>query len=201
MLAILLVRWARRGELSRRGPLPEGYVQPWQAALGLAAVGLVSYLVVGMPLGITTAYAKAGAFMEALVVPAHAASVEYFQAEGLRYVPPWSGVEVSGGAGPRLDAIAAIQFPLILGLLGGAAWSAARLGEWRLRWRAPAAQYASALIGGLLMGLAARMSPACNVWHLMGGLPILAVQSLLFLAGLFPGAWLGTLLLKRVVLR
>ena len=200
-LALLLARWVRRGELSYPAAAVDGYIQPWQAALGLAAVGLASYLLVGMPLGITTAYAKAGAFLEALAVPAHAASLEYFQAEGLRYVPPFAETEVSGGAGPRLDAIAAIQFPLILGIAAGAAYSARRLGEWKLRWRAPAPQYTSALIGGLLMGLAARMAPACNIWHLLGGLPVLAIQSLLFVAGLVPGAWLGSLLLTRVVLR
>ena len=62
-------------------------------------------------------------------------------------------------------------------------------------------QYLSALAGGLIMGLAARMAPACNVWHLMGGLPVLAGESLLFAAGLLPGAWLGTRLLVGVVLR
>ena len=57
------------------------------------------------------------------------------------------------------------------------------------------------LLGGLLLGLAARMTPSCNIWHLWGGVPILAMQSLLFLAGLLPGTWLGANLLTRFVVR
>jgi hypothetical protein len=57
------------------------------------------------------------------------------------------------------------------------------------------------MTGGLLLGLAARMAPSCNVWHLWGGVPILAMQSLLFLAGLLPGAWIGARLLTRFVVR
>jgi len=51
------------------------------------------------------------------------------------------------------------------------------------------------------MGVAARMAPACNVWHLLGGVPILAAQSILFVLGMVPGAWLGSRLLTRLVLR
>ncbi len=108
---------------------------------------------------------------------------------------------VRGGAGPELDGIAAIQFPLILGIVLGAAYSAAMLGELRIYWRVPLRQCASAVIGGAVMGAAARMAPACNVWHLLGGLPILAAQSLLFVLGMLPGAWLGSRLLTRFVLR
>jgi hypothetical protein len=45
------------------------------------------------------------------------------------------------------------------------------------------------------------MAPSCNVWHLWGGVPILAMQSLLFLAGLLPGTWIGAHLLTRFVVR
>lgn len=198
--AVAVHRWGARGELTRRYH-PEGYLQPWQAALALAVLGVLSYVLVGMPMGITTSYAKAGAFVMSWLVPAHAQELAYFQAEPLSYVPPFSDALVSGGAGPRLDAIAAVQFPLILGIVLGAAASAALLRELRPRFRAPWRHHASALVGGVIMGLAARMAPACNLWHLLGGLPILALQSLLFVAGLLPGAWLGSRLLARYVLR
>ncbi|MFP5454421.1 MAG: YeeE/YedE thiosulfate transporter family protein, partial [Alphaproteobacteria bacterium] len=73
--------------------------------------------------------------------------------------------------------------------------------EWRPVWRLPLRQVLSAIGGGLLIGLAARMAPSCNVWHLWGGVPILALPSLLFVAGLLPGAWLGAHLLQRFVIR
>lgn len=178
-----------------------GYLQPWRAALLLAGIGLLSYALVGMPLGVTTSYAKLGAFVEQWLVPEHLASLPFFASEPLRYTPPFATETVVGGPGPQLDAIAAVQFPLILGLVLGGTLSAWRAADLRVYLRVPARQYASAFVGGLVMGLAARMAPACNVWHLLGGLPLLAAQSLLFVLGLFPGAWLGSRVLTRVVLR
>lgn len=194
-----LYRSQRRGLLSRPG-YAAGHIAPWQAALLLAALGLFSWLVIGMPLGITTSYAKLGASVESLLWPEHTAGLAYFQTQGLHYTPPFADVVVRGGAGPQLDGIAAIQYPLIAGIILGAAVSALLVREWRLRWRIPARHYLSALLGGLLLGTASRMVPGCNVWHLWGGLPILAMQSLLFLLGLLPGAWLGSRLLTRYVI-
>jgi hypothetical protein len=199
-VGLLLARWVARGDLVR-ATYPEGYLQPWKTAASLAAIGTMSYLLVGMPVGITTAYAKAGAYVESWLAPEHVEGLAYFHVESLDYVPPLTGARVTGGPGPRLDAVAAVQFPLILGIVAGAALSALLLRELRVRLRLPWRQYVSALLGGILMGLAARMAPACNVWHLLGGLPILALQSLLFIAGMVPGAWVGSRLVARFVLR
>jgi uncharacterized membrane protein YedE/YeeE len=196
----LLLRWYRQGRLQRSSGA-EGYLQPWKAALVLALIGTLSYLLIGMPLGITTSYAKIGAYVENMVLPGHVAGLAYFQAQPLDYRPPLSDVSLRGGAGPALDGIAAIQFPLILGIILGAACSAVMLREFRIYWRVPLRQCLSAIIGGVVMGAAARMAPACNVWHLLGGLPILAAQSILFVLGMIPGAWLGSRLLTRLVLR
>jgi hypothetical protein len=197
---VYLYRCLRRGLLTRPA-YASGHIPPWQAALILAAVGFVSWLFIGMPLGITTSYAKLGATVEALFWPDHVTGLAYFQALGLNYTPPFATEPVSGGAGPQLDAIAAIQYPLIVGIILGAAVSALLVREWRLHWRIPPRHYVSALLGGLLLGAGARMVPGCNIWHLWGGLPILAVQSLLFLLGILPGAWLGGKLLTRYVVR
>jgi len=196
----LVGRWARRGQLVMPAHA-DGYIQPWISAVALAVIGLVSYVVVGMPLGITTSYAKLGATLEAWVAPDHVASLAYFQGKGLNYTPPFGDQPITGGAGPELDAIAAIQYPLVAGIVLGAFLSALFLRELRLHYRMPARQYVSVLIGGVLLGMAARMVPACNVWHLWGGVPILAGQSMLYVVGLFPGAWLGSLILLKYVVR
>ena len=196
--AWLLARWWRDGLMERPG-FAEGWLQPWKAALILSLIGLGSYFLVGMPLGITTSYAKLGATVENWFAPEHVASLGYFTAVPMKYTPPFADTPITGGAGPALDGVAAIQYPLIVGILLGAFVSARLLGEFKLYWRVPARQYAAALIGGLIVGLGARMTPGCNVWHLWGGVPVFALQSLLFLAGLFPGAWLGTWLFKRFV--
>jgi uncharacterized membrane protein YedE/YeeE len=196
--------WLRREFRAGRMERPShalGHLAPWKAAIVLALLGFASYVLVGMPMGITTTYSKLGAAVESLIAPEHVASLAYFRLLPLDYTPPFADRAIQGGPGPQLDAIAALQYPLLLGIIGGALFSAVRLGEWHFKWRLPRRQWLSALIGGLLLGLAARMAPSCNVWHLWGGLPILALQSLLFLAGLLPGTWVGAHLLVRFVVR
>lgn len=190
-----------RGGRMERPAFARGHLAPWRAALILALLGFASYVLVGMPMGITTTYAKLGASIEILFAPEHVSSLTYFSLQPLNYMPPFAAQSIRGGPGPQLDAIAAIQYPLLLGIVGGALVSALHVGEWRLQWRLPRRQFISALAGGLLLGLAARLAPSCNVWHLWGGVPILALQSLLFLAGLLPGTWIGARLLTRFVVR
>jgi uncharacterized membrane protein YedE/YeeE len=197
--AALLLRWRRQGAFARASAVA-GDLPPWQAALLLAPITLVSAVVVGLPLGVTSSYAKIAGWAERLVLPAHVAASGFFNAVPLHYRHPITGAELAGGSGPTLDAIAAIQFPLVAGIVLGSALSALLLGEWHLRRSLPGRQVLSALTGGVAMGFASRMAPTCNVWHLLGGLPMLALSSILFLAGLLPGAWLGGLLLTSFVL-
>lgn len=179
----------------------EGALQPWLAALLLALIGLVSAITVGMPMGVTTSYAKAAAMVEAAVCPSHYENLIFFRTEPLNYLHPLTGDLLRGGPGKGLDGVALVQFPLIFGIVAGGGLSAMLLGEFRIRWQVPPRQYLSAALGGILMGLASRMAAGCNVWHLLGGLPVMALQSVLFLVGLFPGAWLGARLLTRCVIR
>ena len=178
----------------------EGYLQPWKAALYLALLGTLSYLLVGMPFGITTAYAKAAAYLTKLIAPAHAAQTAFYNAVPLNYSAPISHVHLLGGAGPVVDAITYIQFPLIIGIILGATIAAVRVDEFKIYYRVPARQYISALVGGIILALGSRMTPGCNIWHLFGGLPILNMQSILFLVGIIPGSYIGSKILVHVVL-
>ena len=195
----LLLRWLYQGRLNKP-VVVNGYLQPWKAAVGLALVGSLSVLIIGKPMSITTSYAKIGAMVLKPLAPEHFESLSYFHRVTLETTPPLSGLPMFGGPGPAFDAFALVQFPLIIGIVLGAAWSAIRLGEWHMQFKLPWRQVLSALLGGIIMGLASRMTPSCNVWHLFGGLPFLALQSFLFLAGLLPGAWLGGIILTRLVL-
>lgn len=192
--------WFREGKWERSSRA-DGYLQPWKAALLLALIGLCSALTIGMPLGITTAYAKMGAYLENAFLPAHTAGLAYFQAIPLDYISPVGNTHLVGGPGWRFDAIAAVQFPLVSGIVAGGTLSALLLGEFKIYFRIPARHCLSAFAGGIIMGMASRMAPACNIWHLLGGLPILAGQSVLFLSGLFAGAWLGSRILVKWVVR
>jgi uncharacterized membrane protein YedE/YeeE len=195
--AVAIVRWRSRGLLVLRTPV-EGFVQPWAAAVALSLLGLFSWIVAGMPFGITTSYAKAAAWIESAVIPGHFASVAFFKAVPLDVTYP-SGMKLQGGPGPGFDGISLVQFPLIAGIVAGSFLSAVSLGEFRIGRGVPARQIAFGLAGGVMMGLASRMAPGCNVWHVMGGLPILAIPSILFTLALLPGAWIGGRILGRVV--
>ena len=192
-------RWQRQKKWHRTS-FVEGYLQPWKAALYLALFGTLSYLLVGMPFGITTAYAKAAAYFTKIVAPSHVAQTAFYNAVPLHYSAPISHVQLLGGAGPVVDAITYIQFPLIAGIILGAMIAALRVGEFKIYYRVPARQYVSALVGGIILALGSRMTPGCNVWHLFGGLPILNMQSLLFLIGIIPGSYIGTKILVHFVL-
>lgn len=199
-LLLLVLFRQRQGKLYRPSVV-KGYLQPGHAAILLAVIGLLSFVLLGMPLGITTTYAKAGAFFEQLIFPVHVAAGDYFHSRGFSYYSPLSQQTLTAGAGPFLDGLSLVQFPLIGGLLLGSCCSSVVMKTFSLRWRIPWEQWVSVAAGGILMGLASRMGPACNVWHLLGGIPLLSLQSLLFVVGLVPGAWIGTQLLTRHVVR
>jgi uncharacterized membrane protein YedE/YeeE len=193
-----VVVWQRRGKLVVSS-VAQGYIQPWKTAVGMAVITIALCVLTGMPMGITTMYVKMGAWVEQLIIPDHVATTAYFTGQGLHYVPPFMHQQVAGGAGPQMDAIVALQLSVIVGILAGAFFSAKRVGEFCWIYRVPRTQYALSIAGGLLVGLGARMAPGCNVWHLMGGLPFLAWNSMLFAVGLVPGLWLGSkILLSRL---
>lgn len=200
VLSFFLVRWHRQKMLVRSS-FVANYLQPWKAAVLLALVTFISFATIGMPLGITTSYSKVGTFIAQLFVPAWISAQEFLQVRGFAYYSPIADTILRAGPGPYLDGLSVVQFPLIAGIVLGSFGSCVQMKKFSLRWNIPVVQLLSAFSGGMMMGMASRMSPACNVWHLLGGIPLLSLQSLLFFAGLFPGAWIGTRLLTRFVVR
>lgn len=202
--ALLLVGgglcWRWRHEWLYSGSAPaEGYIRPWVTALALAVLGLLSVLGTALPMGVTSPYAKAAAYLEQMVAPEHVASLKFFTAQPIRFRLPFGTEEMSGGAGPVFDVMTLTQGTLVVGIILGAFLSALLLKEFRPHWRIPGRQVLMVFAGGVIMALGSRMTPGCNIWHLLGGLPLFIMQSLLFLVGLLPGAWLGTLLLRRLL--
>lgn len=195
----LFFRWFQKQQWRVDSPA-EGHLQPWKAALYLAGLGSLSYILIGMPFGITTAYAKAAAYLTKIIAPHHVSQVAFYNGVPLNYSAPISHVTLQGGAGPFFDAIAYIQFPLIVGIVMGAMIASMRIGEFKVYFNVPVRQYVSALAGGIILALGSRMTPGCNVWHMFGGIPILNMQSLLFVAGVLPGSYFGSKILVNYVL-
>ena len=195
------ISWQRAGMLSRPS-YARGYLQPWKAGLLLAALNTAAVAASGIPMGVTTTYAKAAAWLASFAAPTHTAALGFFTQQPIRVeMPILGGVFTTAGAAPVADSVLAAQLPLILGILAGAFASALSVGEFAFRIKAPWRQYASAAAGGILMTLGARIGFGCNIYHLFGGLPALSAGSLLFFAALFPGAWLGIRVLEHFTLR
>lgn len=200
LLGMAALYWLKTGVLVRRSHAA-GYLQPWKAALILALLVALSVVIIGIPLGITTAYAKMGSWLQSLVAPQHVQNLGYFSVQSFNFTNPRLAVNYSGGPGPLYDGFALIQYPLVTGIIAGGFISSSLLREFRIYSNVPRLQLISGFIGGVLMGLSSRMAPSCNIWHLLGGLPILSLQSILFVTGLLPGAWLGGKLLSGIILK
>jgi len=198
--AVFSWRWWKQAG-GRPGSRAEGYIPLWITAIALSIISTGSALVVGVPIGVTTSYAKIAAWFEQLFAPGHVEKISFYTLQPASLsLPGFSGV-MTGGAGPHWDVVALVQYPLIIGIVAGAMLSALLLGELRFFRRLPRRQVIVVFSGGVVMALGSRMSPGCNIWHLLGGLPMLSLQSLLFVVGLLPGAWVGGRVLEQIIAR
>jgi hypothetical protein len=176
-----------------------GFMQPVTAALLISLVSFLSYYLVNAPVGVTSSYTKFGSWFVHLLAPDLYASTGLFSKTVVKYHNPFTESIISGSLGVPLDGISLVQYPAILGIIFGAFISAVYIGEFRPRFSLPPRQYLSALAGGILLGYSSRIASGCNIWHVLGGLPILAWGGFLFLAGMVAGAWIGSRILLRWV--
>jgi len=194
----LFLLWQRQGKMVVSAAA-DAYLQPWRAAIVLAGLNLAACFASGWPIGISTAYAKIGAFIEALLVPSHVAQLEYFQTSSL--VVQSGDTMLTGGAGPRIDLVFFSEMPLLVGVIAGSFLTALYLREFRVYGLPPARQGLAAFGGGLLLALGARLAGGCNVKYVLGGLPLLSYQAMLFVGGMVVGAWVGARLLPIIFFR
>lgn len=199
MAGVLLLRRWWRQKMLLSPVYAEGYIQPLWAALFLAFFSSILYYLTNATAGVTSSYTKFGAALVKLVAPDFYDTVPLFHAEAVRYINTLTGNAVAGGLGAGWDGIYYVQIPVIAGIVLGAFVSSKIIGEFHIMPRVPLRQYLSALAGGILLGYSSRIALGCNVWHLMGGLPLLAWNGLLFLPGMILGARVGTWFLTRFV--
>lgn len=191
-------RWSRQGGLNVISHA-RGYIQPWKVAVILALLNFFYYILSGAPMGITTAYAKVAAYLEQVFLPGHVAGLAYFQEDSISF--PFEKILVSGGAGPRMDYISHTELALIIGIFSGALAAALYYKEFKIHRMPPWRQALAALGGGILLAMGARIASGCNVKFFLGGLPLLAWQSIIFAAATIAGAWIGTQILTRYVIK
>jgi uncharacterized membrane protein YedE/YeeE len=197
---ILVWRWHRNGSFTL-SHTPESYIHPVLTAVILSSVSLVSMIIISIPPGITTSYTKLFSGLIYFFSPEQYADMPIFKKRVVDYYNPFTDTSITGTIGYKIDGIFFVQLPVITGVISGSFISALRLGEFSLRFNAPFKQYISGFTGGVLMGWSARISAGCNVWHIFGGMPVFGWTAIIFIPSIMAGAWIGSILLKSVVLR
>lgn len=172
-----------------------GYLEPWKAALVIAFLILISFTVTGRPLSVTAGFAKIADTVAEQILPgprSYAGDTAFRLFYG-------TVVDLNELSGP--DPVVLSQIPMIFGIVAGSFFSSLLLGEFSLRRFPPLRQVCSGFFGGTLMGCGSLMSGGCNVWHFMGGLPLLVFQSIFFTCGVVFGALIGSRILVRTILK
>jgi uncharacterized membrane protein YedE/YeeE len=154
----------------RRNPPPVGAVPSargalrilrgsWPMAAGalvLAALGGAVLLVSGGAWGITSAFALWGA--------------KFLQLIGL-HPETWTYWEAPRQAAMLSGPVLADKTSLTdIGIMLGAAVAAASAGAWTLHRRIPGRTAAAAILGGVLMGIGARLAGGCNIGAYLAGI-------------------------------
>jgi hypothetical protein len=148
-----------------------------RAAALIGALAALTFLLSGQPWGITMGLTIWGAKV-ATLLGADLSQATFWQ---------WAGPHdaLTGSVLAQDSSLMDIGM-----LLGAAAASAARGGFVAQAWP-PARGIIGAALGGLLMGVGARLSFGCNIGALVGGISVGSLHGFVWLAAALPGSWLG----------
>lgn len=185
-LAALAALWAavraaerrRHGSLEpnrRTGSLCRGPWSPLAGALALAAVGILTLIVLGRPWGITSGLTLWGAQI------AHAVGVP------LETWPYWRNAMDQVEASVFASGISVMN----LGLIVGAALAASLAGRFAPKLNLTATDVCTAMLGGLLMGYGARLAFGCNIGALLGGIASGSLHGWVWFGAAFVGSIVG----------
>lgn len=116
---------------------------------------------------------------------------EFFMGDEIRRIPFWQLVfEPDAGYW---------KIYISLGMLFGAVVGAVMSGEFFIRYPRRLSEWIMITIGGLLMGIGIRLAFVCNVSTFFGLTPELNMGGYLAISGIIAGAWVGSLLYKRLL--
>lgn len=160
---------------------------PYVAGVALGLALLATYLVMGFGLGSSSAATRAAFGL------AHAVAPAATEANG--YIAPY----VTGGGSILMDWMV---FEVLGVFLGGlvAAYSAGRMKRLNVDRGAGvtvAQRFALALIGGIVMGFAARLARGCTSGQALTGGAVLAAGSWAFMFAVFAGGYMVAPFVKR----
>ncbi len=168
---------------------PRPYWNPYLAGFFLGLVLLASFLVLGFGLGASGAIARVSIAVTDLATLGAIENHPYFAA----YVGPGRNV---------LDDFLVFE---VLGVVLGGFLGAYSAGRFRRevtmgpsRAVSPRTRLALAILGGLLMGFAARLARGCTSGQALTGGALLSVGSWVFMMAVFAGGYGAASLVRRV---
>lgn len=174
-----------RAEKQQHGDLPSitkpetrWLTGPWSliaGALALAAVNIAVLLVHGWPWGITSAFALWGSKI-ALMLGFSPSTWAY-----------WAGQEATLNAPLISDPVSVTNFGIIL----GAMLAAMLAGKFKPNFSIPPRSLVAAVIGGLLLGVGARLGTGCNIGAFFSGTVSGSLHGWVWLAFAFAGNMIG----------
>lgn len=183
-LALLMLA-AAKAEKARHGtlqgifrPANRWVTGPWSLIAGAAALALVNIAVLsvqGWPWGITSAFALWGSKIAAFAG---------FVPSGWAY---WKGQEAALTDPVLADPVSVTNFGIIL----GAMLASILAGKFRLSLAIPLRSLSAAILGGLLLGIGARLGTGCNIGAFFSGTVSGSLHGWVWLIFAFAGNAIG----------
>lgn len=158
-----------------RGPRPEA--ARLRTAILIGGLAALAFLLAGQPWGITTGLTLWGA-KAAAGLGLDVAHATYWTWDGPRQA-------LAGSIVHQPSSLADIG--MILGATAASAWR----GGFRAQAWPPLRGLVGAAIGGLLMGIGARLSFGCNIGALIGGIASGSLHGFVWFFAVLPGCWAG----------
>lgn len=163
------------------------FVDPWSYRTGAVILALLNIILLAATSsgwGVTTALTYWGAWIwEGLGGNPH--SWAYFAEASKPFNNP--GHDLLHDAGSLSN----------LGLILGAALSVLLASQFRIKKVKSGKQIVAAILGGLMMGVGARMAFGCNIGAMFTGLPSMSLHGWVFMVAIFLGAAIGSRLLVK----
>lgn len=186
MIGSRIIEYRANGDIEKVAPTESLLYGRWSlrtAAIALALVGVLSFLLFHRPWGVTAGFALWGA--------------KVFTAIGID-VMQW-GYWQGWRKGMLGDSVFANRTSLMnFGILFGAMAAAALAGRFKPMLRLSRTDLLTAVIGGLMMGYGARLSFGCNIGALLGGIVSGSMHGFWWLLWGFLGSVIGTRIRGRI---
>jgi len=163
------------------------FVQGWPILITGSVLGGLNVLLFTAqePWGFTGEIARWSADLAALFAAPPPAPMGVMDLPGCVYVP---------SDGSLVNHMTFLVGGMWVGALGGALGA----GEFKLRIPTRPARYAQSLGGGVLMGYGAGIAMGCTIGAFFSSIPSLAINGWVFALFLAVGAWIGTMLIRRI---